>query len=48
VPGANHFLNDGPASMLLGQLEQCIPNSRPTWRWPSLITRDELSIAQLA
>jgi pimeloyl-ACP methyl ester carboxylesterase len=38
VPGANHFLNDGPVEALLGTLEQCIPPAKPvlSWRWPAL------------
>jgi len=37
VPGANHFLNDGPTEVLLGCLEACIPAPKPatSWRWPS-------------
>jgi pimeloyl-ACP methyl ester carboxylesterase len=36
--GANHFLNDGPADVLLAAIESCIP-SRPnlwTFRWPKV------------
>ncbi|WP_293905913.1 alpha/beta hydrolase [Phenylobacterium sp.] len=36
--GANHFLNDGPAEILLAAIEGCIP-ARPqrwTFRWPKL------------
>jgi len=38
VPGANHFLNDGPTDVLLASLEACIPVEavRAAWRWPSL------------
>lgn len=43
VPGANHFLNDGPVEPLLAVLEACIPPRRPllsfkmpTLRWPRL------------
>ncbi len=37
TPGANHFLNDGPADQLLAALEACIPVRRPwTFRWPQL------------
>lgn len=32
VPGANHFLNDGPVEPLLAALEGCIPVSRPLFR----------------
>jgi pimeloyl-ACP methyl ester carboxylesterase len=28
VPGANHFLNDGPAELLLNVLECCVPAAR--------------------
>ncbi|HEX7943355.1 MAG TPA: alpha/beta hydrolase [Phenylobacterium sp.] len=36
--GANHFLNDGPAEILLAAIESCIPDrtSRWTFRWPKL------------
>jgi pimeloyl-ACP methyl ester carboxylesterase len=36
--GANHFLNDGPAEVLLSALEDCIPKREPAWtfRWPKL------------
>ena len=36
--GANHFLNDGPAEILLAALESCIPERRKGWsfRWPKL------------
>jgi pimeloyl-ACP methyl ester carboxylesterase len=35
--GANHFLNDGPAEVLLSALESCIPARKPwTFRWPQL------------
>lgn len=37
TPGANHFLNDGPADQLLAALETCIPaRKRWTFRWPKL------------
>jgi pimeloyl-ACP methyl ester carboxylesterase len=37
TPGANHFLNDGPADQLLAALEACIPaRKRWTFRWPKL------------
>jgi pimeloyl-ACP methyl ester carboxylesterase len=29
VPGANHFLNDGPADALIAELEACLPQQRP-------------------
>lgn len=37
--GANHFLNDGPAEILIAALEACIPQNRAgawTLRWPKL------------
>ena len=36
--GANHFLNDGPAEILLSAIESCIPSraSRWTFRWPKM------------
>lgn len=36
--GANHFLNDGPAEILLDAIESCIPRRTPAWtfRWPRL------------
>ena len=37
VPGANHFLNDGPTEVLLSALEACLPAEKaPAWRWPAL------------
>lgn len=33
VPGANHFLNDGPVETLLGVLEACIPAPAPVRKW---------------
>jgi len=37
TPGANHFLNDGPAEQLLAALEACIPaRKRWTFRLPRL------------
>jgi pimeloyl-ACP methyl ester carboxylesterase len=37
TPGANHFLNDGPAEHLIAALEACIPARRRwTFRWPTL------------
>lgn len=37
-PGANHFLNDGPAEVLIAALESCIPQRNAAWtfRWPRL------------
>lgn len=36
--GANHFLNDGPAEILIEALESCIPQPGSGWtfRWPKL------------
>lgn len=37
--GANHFLNDGPAEVLIAALEACIPHKEGggwTFRWPKL------------
>lgn len=38
TPGANHFLNDGPADQLIAALEACIPEKKAAWtfRWPKL------------
>lgn len=39
VPGANHFLNDGPVEVLMSALERCIPASAPagpTFKLPAL------------
>lgn len=37
TPGANHFLNDGPAHELIAALESCLPLRRPwTFRLPKL------------
>ncbi|MFN3513267.1 MAG: alpha/beta fold hydrolase [Phenylobacterium sp.] len=38
VPGANHFLNDGPTHELLARLEACLPERRPLlpFRLPAL------------
>jgi pimeloyl-ACP methyl ester carboxylesterase len=37
TPGANHFLNDGPAEVLLNALESCIPARKPwTFHWPQM------------
>ena len=39
VAGANHFLNDGPAHLLMEQLEACLPQPAPAWfRLPRLST----------
>lgn len=36
--GANHFLNDGPAEVLLEAIESCIPTRPSLWtfRWPKI------------
>jgi pimeloyl-ACP methyl ester carboxylesterase len=37
VPGANHFLNDGPVEVLMSVLERCIPAApKPGFKLPSL------------
>ncbi len=36
VPGANHFLNDGPTDVLLSSLEACIPVEKAAPKWFSL------------
>jgi pimeloyl-ACP methyl ester carboxylesterase len=36
VPGANHFLNDGPTDVLLTSLEACIPVEKAGFKWFSL------------
>jgi pimeloyl-ACP methyl ester carboxylesterase len=39
VPGANHFLNDGPVEVLISALEGCVPATAPTrlrFQLPSL------------
>jgi len=38
VPGANHFLNDGPVDLLMNCLDRCVPAARPAsgLRLPSL------------
>jgi len=37
VPGANHFLNDGPTDVLLSALEACVPAEKAAaWRLPAL------------
>jgi pimeloyl-ACP methyl ester carboxylesterase len=46
VPGANHFLNDGPVDVLLGVLEKCIPAPpppAPAFKLPSLPKLDWLT-----
>jgi hypothetical protein len=36
VPGANHFLNDGPVELLLNCLERCIPAPVAAFKLPAL------------
>jgi pimeloyl-ACP methyl ester carboxylesterase len=36
VPGADHFMTDGPADRLIAHLESCIPASPARWRLPAL------------
>jgi pimeloyl-ACP methyl ester carboxylesterase len=39
VPGANHFLNDGPVEVMMSVLEQCIPTPaapKPAFKLPAL------------
>ncbi len=39
APGADHFLNDGPAEVVLNCLEGCIPADLPAkagWAWPTV------------
>jgi len=39
VPGANHFLNDGPVEVLMEVLDRCIPAPAPpklAFQWPAL------------
>ncbi len=45
VPGANHFLNDGPVDELLAVLERCIParSAAPAFSLPSLPTMPRLT-----
>ena len=31
VPGANHFMNDGPVEVLMSALECCVPTPAPAW-----------------
>jgi pimeloyl-ACP methyl ester carboxylesterase len=48
TPGANHFLNDGPAEVLIQALESCIPARRPwTFRWPRMPQFKAPSLAAL-
>lgn len=37
VPGANHFMTDGPAEALIERLEACIPAPIKPWRPPRLV-----------
>jgi pimeloyl-ACP methyl ester carboxylesterase len=39
VPGANHFMNDGPVEVLMRALEECLPEpatAKPPFRLPAL------------
>ena len=39
VPGANHFLNDGPVEVLMEVLDHCVPAPappKPAFAWPAL------------
>lgn len=36
VAGANHFLNDGPAEVLIASLEACLPQAKPAFQLPAL------------
>jgi len=36
VPGANHFLNDGPVDLLLSCLERCIPAAPAAFKLPPM------------
>ena len=36
VPGADHFLTDGPSEALIAYLESCIPPEPANWRLPKL------------
>ena len=38
VPGADHFLTDGPVETLIACLESCIPTKPSAWRMPALPT----------
>jgi pimeloyl-ACP methyl ester carboxylesterase len=45
VPGANHFMNDGPVELLMGFLERCIPvpAPAPAFKLPALPTLPNLA-----
>jgi pimeloyl-ACP methyl ester carboxylesterase len=46
VPGANHFLNDGPVEVLMSALERCIPAptpAKPAFKLPALPSLDWLA-----
>jgi pimeloyl-ACP methyl ester carboxylesterase len=46
VPGANHFLNDGPVEVLMSALESCIPAPappKPAFKLPALPSLDWLA-----
>lgn len=36
VPGANHFMNDGPADVLISALERCVPQPAAPFKLPAL------------
>jgi len=50
VEGANHFMNDGPAEIILSVLETCIDTARPAfdWKWPALPKLSKPSVPQAA
>ncbi len=43
VPGADHFLNDGPIEILLGRLEAWLPVARPPRTWPQWVKSGPLA-----
>ena len=48
--GANHFLNDGPAEILIAAIEACIPQRGTLWtfRWPKLPALWPMKMAKTA
>jgi pimeloyl-ACP methyl ester carboxylesterase len=50
VEGANHFMNDGPAEVILSVLETCIDTAKPAfdWKWPALPKLSKPNVAQAA
>jgi len=50
VQGANHFMNDGPAEIILSVLETCIDTAKPAfdWKWPALPKLSKPSVPQAA